>query len=73
MEDVTYLLNATLANIVVVTYDVWMDDPFHESYQVAHKVNKAVALLNEEAENWKTLWTKCGAVHGRTGRVDGLR
>ena len=73
MEDVTYLLNATPANIVVVTYDVWMDDPFHNSYQVAHKVNKAVALLNEGEECWKTLWTKCGAVLGKTGRVDGLR
>ena len=51
LEDVTWLPRATLANIVVVSYDVWVDDAVDDPYyQVARKVYEALALLNEEEE-----------------------
>jgi len=73
VENVRWLLNATLANIVVVAYDGWVDDAVDHPYQVSRIVDKAVGLLNKEEARWKGVWTKCGAVLGRTSSVEDLQ
>ena len=68
VETLVWLLGATLANIVVVSYDVWLD----EGLEVAPALNKAVERLNSKEDCWKAVWTKFGAVLGRTSRVAGV-
>ena len=50
VENLVWLLSATPANIVVVSYDVWMDDAVDNAYQVASTVNEAVERLNKKEE-----------------------
>ena len=68
VENLRWLLSATPANILVVSYHVWLDDNF----QVASAVNKAVEQLNRDEELWKAVWTSFGAVLGKTNRVSGV-
>ena len=48
LEDLVWLLSKTPANIVVVSYDVWLDD--HD--QIASVLIKAVKELNKYGELW---------------------
>lgn len=68
VETLVWLRAATPANIVVVSYDVWLD----EGLEVAPALHKAVEQLNSKEDCWKAVWTKFGAVLGKTSRVAGV-
>ena len=68
LEDLVRLLSATPANIVVVSYDVWLDD----HYQIASALNKAVKELTRDEELWQAVWSIFGAALGKTTRVAGV-
>ena len=65
LEDLVWLLNRTPSNIVVVSYDVWLE---HDC-QIPVVWRKAVSELNKDGELWKVVWSRCGAVLGKTTRV----
>ena len=72
VENLKRSLSATPANIVVVSYDVWLDDTVDKAYQVASAVNKAVERLKRIEECWKAVWTSFGAVLGKANRAAGV-
>ena len=68
VETLVWLLAATLANIVAVSYDVWLG----EGLEVAPAVNQAVDQLNSKEDSWHAVWTTFGAALGKTSRVEGV-
>lgn len=68
LENLVWLLSATLAHIVVASHDVWLGDRFQD----AHALNKAVDRLNRDDQFWKAVWTSLCAALGKTTRVSGV-
>ena len=69
LEDLVWLLDQTPSNIVVVSYDVWLED----DCQIPVVLRKALMELNRDGELWKVEWLRCGAVIGKTTRIWDVR
>ena len=68
VDDLESLFFYTLANIVVVCDDVWME----ESASIPVKVGGAVKRLNKLEVLWDVLWMRYGAIFAKTTRISSI-
>ena len=68
VDDLESLFFYTIANIVVVSYDVWME----ESAGIPVKVGRAVKRLNKLEVLWDVLWMRYGAIFAKTTRISAV-
>ena len=60
LEHLVWMMNATPANLVVVSYDVWLDERTAAPYQVANAMNTAVEEVKQGEQQWKAAWSNFG-------------
>ena len=68
VDDLESFFFYTPANIVVVSYDVWLE----ESADIPVKVGRAVKRLNKLEVLWDVLWMRYGAIFAKTTRISAV-
>ena len=68
VNDLEWLFHHTLANLIVVSYDVWKE----QSTEIPVTVGRAARRLNKMKVIWDVLWMKYGAIFAKTTRISAV-
>ena len=68
VDDLQWLFQATPANVVVVSYDVWRED----NPSISFKLETAVERLNQAERLWEMLVMSHGAIVAKTTRISAV-